>query len=113
MTKKQYRISLFILLGAVVLIALFSILVYLRYSFSNESDQNTPLNVQTQNEEFMFLIKEYDEKIGIYHTGESLPFQILEVYVQTLPSVDQMDLEKGIWIQNEEMLRKIIEDYES
>lgn len=100
-----YRAILLFILVAVV--AATCLIFYYRQPAGNLNE------VKTVTEEYQFLIKEYDEKIGIFRTGEEKPFSVIGVYVSTLPQVDRMELQAGITVQSEVQLRQLIEDYES
>jgi len=46
-------------------------------------------------------------------SNEKEPYQIIDVYIYNLPSLDQQELKSGIMVQDDDKLRMIIEDYES
>ncbi len=64
-------------------------------------------------EEYMYYLKEYNGQIGIFKSSEKEPYQIIDVYIYNLPSLDQQELKSGIMVQDDDKLRMIIEDYES
>ncbi|MBQ4042410.1 MAG: hypothetical protein IJD06_00320 [Clostridia bacterium] len=57
------------------------------------------------------ILREYEQKIGIFEEGQRTPFQILDVYVFTLPAADQKALQHGIRISSEKELLARIEDF--
>lgn len=57
------------------------------------------------------ILREYEQKIGIFEEGQRTPFQILDVYVFTLPLADQKALQHGIRISSENELLARIEDF--
>lgn len=59
----------------------------------------------------LFVLREFEEKIGIFEEEKQTPFQILDVYVFTLPERDQIALQGGIRIYSEEELWARIEDF--
>lgn len=61
---------------------------------------------------YEYVLKSYDDRIGVFKSGEDKPFQTLDIYVQNLPVVDQYELNEGILVQDDKKLRMIIEDYE-
>lgn len=64
-----------------------------------------------QNEQYVIGV--YQEKIAIFAQGDSVPVEIYDVYVSTLPEKDQKALRKGIEVQGRVKLRSLIEDYTS
>jgi len=59
----------------------------------------------------LYILREFEGKIGLFEEGEQAPFQILKVYVFTLPERDQIALQGGIRIYSEEELWARIEDF--
>lgn len=104
MKTKVYRIFL-LLVAAFVLAALF---FALRYAWVGQASAGNEAA-----EGYAYLLRVHEGKIGVFRAGESEPFRVLEVYVSTLPVLDQSELSEGVYIQNEEKLQVIIEDYES
>ena len=62
---------------------------------------------------YRYYLREYEGKIGVFRMNETTPYRVLDVYVSTLPSVDQLELRQGVYILDEAKLRVILEDYES
>ena len=60
-----------------------------------------------------YTICEYQGKIAIFKGDESVPIEIYDVYVSTLPQHDRLLLEQGITVETPKELQKIIEDYTS
>ena len=60
-----------------------------------------------------YTLSEYKGKIAVFKNQESVPIDIYDVYVTTLPQHDRTLLEKGIHIETSEELQKLIEDYTS
>ena len=75
---------------------------------SQKSQESIPQSTQVS-----YFLREYDGKIGVFQGETTLPFEILDVYVSNLPSVDQMELRSGIEILTKEELSAKIEDYGS
>ena len=57
-----------------------------------------------------WTLRDYEGQIGIFDDKGSLCF-LLDTYVKTLPKADQALLREGIYAENEERLRSLIEDY--
>lgn len=60
-----------------------------------------------------YTLSEYKGKIAVFKNQESIPIDIYDVYVSTLPQHDRNLLEKGIRIETTEELQRLIEDYTS
>lgn len=82
-------------------------LVYITMTEENTSvDNNTTLITERS----YWKVCEYEGRIGIFLEDGTL-YDILDVYVKTLPEADRRMLGEGIIIESEEALRSIIEDY--
>lgn len=106
MRAKSYRIVL-LLVMILVIIAAFAAIQSQQFPI-RQSDGNARTAAV-----YPYQLKEYEGKIGIYRTGEDKPYRVIDVYVSTLPAADQIELRDGIYIQSDEHLQRIIEDYES
>ena len=105
MNVTRYRVVL------ISMIFLISTLIFTAGAkFTSNSEEQLIINTAP---EFMYYLKETEEKIGIYKYNENDPFRILDVYTYTLPYADQYELESGILVKDDEKLNMIIEDYES
>lgn len=104
---KIYRI----ILGFVIVSVIIASIIGVYYSLNKNEISNE--NIRADANEFMYILKEYENKIGVYKANETEPFKVIDVYVNNLPSVDQYELKSGISVQNDDKLRMIIEDYES
>ena len=60
-----------------------------------------------------YTLSEYKGKIAVFKNQESVPIDIYDVYITTLPQNDRTLLEKGIHIETPEELQRLIEDYTS
>ena len=60
-----------------------------------------------------YIIGVYQEKIAVFTQGDRLPIEIFDVYVSTLPALDQKELLKGIKVTGRIELKQRIEDYTS
>lgn len=106
MRVKLYRVSLAIIAGIVII----SSIIAFNYVTQNKS---APQDNMVQANEYLYILKEHDQKIGVYKANEDSPFMTIDVYINTLPSVDQQELKSGVMVQSDDKLKTIIEDYES
>ena len=60
-----------------------------------------------------YVLKAYKGRIGIFKAGEDTPIEELDVDLEDLPEADQELLRKGVFAEDKESLRAIMEDYES
>lgn len=105
--REKSRVLLFCLLGAAAagLLALGILLVC--------ANQTALPSGQAGGEDYAYLLQETEGKIGLYLPGEDTPRQVLDIYTYTLPEYDQLLLEKGIPVADEEDLQKYLEEFDS
>ena len=74
----------------------------------------SPTTEQTDatEEERVWIIREYEERIGVFSEGGEL-VKVIDVYTKTLPEADRRLLREGIRVTSEKQLYSIIEDYSS
>ena len=77
--------------------------VYIYVKSDTESETNTNSNT-------VWIVKEYNERIGIYDSNGIL-LDVIETYVKTLPTTEQQLLKEGIEVSSEKELYSVIEDY--
>lgn len=61
---------------------------------------------------YEYVVKEIDGKIGVFENGKNVPIETLEKEVEYLPEYDKKILKDGIFVENNQELNKILEDYE-
>ena len=60
----------------------------------------------------MYLIREYEGKIGVFTQNSDTPIKIIETNPTLLPEYDQKMLKEGIYLYSETELRQLIEDFD-
>ena len=89
----------------------------LPYSTANRnSSQENILNSAAPtaaNRQTVYIVKEYQNVIGVFFEEEGIPFRVIDVPVSTLPEEDKKMFEEGIRISDEKDLQKFLENYES
>ena len=85
-------------------------IVYIPIITETDSEAITETQIENETTEFIYTVKSYEGKIGIFTDRGSL-VRVLEVYIKTLPKADQNLLEKGVLVTSEAELHSIIEDY--
>ena len=77
------------------------------------SGQNTSTHTESDRE-VLYILKTYNDKIGIFYEDETEPFSVLSgVMLKSLSEYDQNLLNTGIKVYSDEELRRLIEDYDS
>lgn len=59
-----------------------------------------------------YMLKEFKGKIAVFKGTDSAPIEILDVYIEHLPVFDRQRLQKGIIVDNQAELDRLIEDYD-
>lgn len=95
-----------------ILILLFFTVIFSIYFLSKPIREQAKQAAQT-NVIGKYTIGIYQEKIAVFTQGDSLPIEVYDVYVSTLPIFDQKELEKGVKVNGAAELRRRIEDYTS
>ena len=60
---------------------------------------------------FGFLLGIYEGKIALWKDNDPTPYKVFPYYAAMLPREDRNALKKGIYLENEDQLRKLVEDY--
>ena len=82
--------------------------------FSCDKDNNisdiTPTEIQQATDYQTYIVREYDGMVAVFYNGQDKPVRVTDRYISALPQQDINDLKKGIPVDNEENLRKLLED---
>ena len=60
-----------------------------------------------------YRLGEWKGKVAAFNADEDTPYEIFDVYVDSLPDIDRVLLKKGIPAADREALDALIEDYTS
>lgn len=77
---------------------------------TEDDESGEAASVYSAKDSKQYVVKKYNDVIGIFRAGAGKPIRILETFVFTLPFADRIMLSEGICV-NEENLYKIVEDY--
>ncbi|MCQ2491129.1 MAG: hypothetical protein MJ079_06020 [Ruminococcus sp.] len=55
-------------------------------------------------------VREYNGRIGLFKSGSSAPYRIIDYNVALMPDFDRDQLREGVVIETDEELRRFIED---
>lgn len=78
-----------------------------------DADANSVVqdNSSADEEEKVFIIKEYNGKVAVFEGQNENPLFVSDVFVSNLPEADKELLESGIEVKTEKQLNRLIEDY--
>lgn len=57
-----------------------------------------------------YLLRDEGGRVALYQQGEDEPVRIYDIYTHLLPQTDVLSLQKGIPVDNEEALQRLLED---
>ena len=60
---------------------------------------------------FGFLLGIHHGYVALWHDGDTNPVEVFPYRAEMLPKADRQALKKGIVIENEEELTRLLEDY--
>lgn len=95
--------------ASVLLLAVF---VATAFSLGAKYEKVTP-PPETTSPSPLYTLSQYDGKLALFKRGYSMPVEIYEVYLSSLPQSEQSKIKSGISAQTDEEILKIIEDYTS
>ncbi|MEE1281712.1 MAG: BofC C-terminal domain-containing protein [Acutalibacteraceae bacterium] len=82
--------------------------------FSCDNDDNisniTPTEIQQATDYQTYIVREYDGMVAVFYNGQDKPVKVTDRYISALPQQDINELKRGIQVDNEENLRKLLED---
>ena len=68
----------------------------------------------TETPPVFYIVKQHNDRIAVFVNGNNEPLQILDSpFVRDLPEYDRQMLSKGIIVETNEELLKILEDYDN
>ena len=76
------------------------------------SQESSEINAMASKTD-LFTLKEYNGRIGVFYSGETIPYQEIDVDISSLPAADQDALKEGIQVYGTDELNRKIEDFES
>ena len=96
---------------AFLAIALIFAVILLTSILSSPHRQSTEIPDSQQTELAKYIMKTYNDIIGVYRFGEDEPFKLLNVTVEKLPKNDISALNSGIEIFTDDELFSLTEDF--
>lgn len=61
----------------------------------------------------LYTFSQYRGKLALYQRGYAMPVEIYDVYLDSLPEEDRLQITQGIFADSDAEIQKIIEDYTS
>ena len=84
--------------------------------FLNKKTEPRKVEIEKKEDEdkndYKYVIKEINGKIRVFENGKNTPIQTLEKEVEYLPEYDKKILKDGIYVESNQELNKVLEDYE-
>ena len=103
-----------ILLRAVAVTAIVLTAVFIGAAFSlGARDDRAAILPETTTLAPLYTLTQYEGKLALFKRGYSMPVEIYDVYLSSLPDSERGKIESGITAQSDEEILKIIEDYTS
>lgn len=78
---------------------------------AGESKESTPQTTQTPSP--LYTFSQYQGRLALYQKGYAMPVEIYDVYLDSLPEEDRLQITQGISADSDAEIQKIIEDYTS
>ena len=88
-----------------VIVIVLSIGVHLNVGAKQNNNNNKPVP--------LYVLKDYYGKVAVFKYNSNVPQETLDVYTNTLPKFDQIELSSGVYAYNNNELNNLIEDYDS
>ena len=79
---------------------------------SRQNQTFAQATAQSSSQTALYLLKTYQDKVGVFEPGAKEPKEVLDITVAALPEQDQQMLQKGIAVQSEQELKSLIEDFD-
>ncbi len=125
--KRMWMILVFVIAAAIIIIALNDSKLRTgpvdSLTASSNMLYNSTANIPSSQESSgiiamasktdVYVLREFQGKIGIFHNDETEPYQEIDVDVSTFSEEDQKLLRDGIKVYSIDDLNQKIEDYES
>lgn len=103
-----------ILLRAVAVTAAVLTAVFVGAAFSlGAKDDRAAILPETTTLAPLYTLGEHEGKLALFKRGYSMPVEIYDVYLSSLPDSEQSKIEEGISAESDDEILKIIEDYTS
>lgn len=78
----------------------------------SSQESSAIITAASKQEDSLYIVKEYNGHIGVFHNGDNLPFEEIDIDVSIFPEEDQKLLHDGIQARGTAELTRVIEDYE-
>ena len=78
-----------------------------------ESEEQVMTETPQPIEEYQYMLKEHNGKLGVFEQDKKEPYMLLDVNIETLPKIDIIQLKQGLKIKDKQELNDRIEDFSS
>ncbi len=79
----------------------------------NAGEKDAPTAITTEPPQAQYTFSQYQGRLALYERGFSMPVEIYDVYLDSLPKEDRDLITAGINAETDAEIQKIIEDYTS
>lgn len=105
----QLKLYKRVLILTIILVIIATIAaIYYNMTLPPAEEENVVLNY-----DYEYLLKSVSGEVCVFQRGNNEPIETLDVYLDSLPVADRMDLINGIKLKDDEELARVIEDFES
>lgn len=109
---KKIIIFIVSILGAIAVGASCVLLASFFTMRTAESVVQQPSADISENRDYLYCMKEQNGKIVVFEKGNDQPIKTLETDPSVLPDHDRQLLKEGIYLNSDQELRKLLEDYD-
>ncbi len=79
----------------------------------NAGEPKAPTPQTTEAPTPLYTFSQYQGRLALYQRGYAMPVEIYDVYLDSLPEEDRLQITEGISADSDAEIQKIIEDYTS
>lgn len=109
---KKTAIFIVTLLGAIAVGASCVLLVKSMQLRTAESVVQQSSASASESRDYLYCMKEQGGEIVVFQKGNDQPIKVLETDPSVLPDQDRQMLKQGIYLNSDQELRRLLEDYD-
>ena len=97
----------------IIILVLLSICI-VTFAHLNKNEEKTKIQITTTTKcETKYTLKEFNGMLAVFENNSSKPREVYNISIKSFPEEDVIKLQKGITVNNEDELNKLLEDYTS
>lgn len=105
------RNAILLTLAGIFLVSLITIGIAYAMPVGADESSSVSESAPEQTGDEMYLLRAYEGKLAVFTQDLVTPDLVFDVYVRTLPELDQEQLERGVRVGSFDELTKLVEDY--